>query len=398
MIAKSLRVLLAITAATTATSTTMAGCTPRGRWSPAESTNVSAAVGPVSIPADPPVQVVNKQRVASHLDNPRGLIVLNDRHLKVALAGTGSGDTGAIVSLRDANGDGIFAGDGEREVILAGQPSANAIDIVRRDEVFGPASIATGDGMTMATVAFFGGPSIVFRIDGPEVVEWGKVHGNLNSITYDSGRAEWYAVSSTSDAIVRLRRGKGADRVIKLPPLDQGQDPVPGYLRYEPRSRSLMVSLFSGSIVGEEGGDGSELALRAGKIVRVDPESKNTTVVIEHLTAPTDLVLDPCGNIYVLEMCDAFLDPIQTLDNLDNPGHGGFRRFSGRLLRVDTTNRDVSVIATDLDAPTNLALLGDKLYVAGGMGTPGRMIPGPAGPTRLIGYIDRLDLGDLICE
>jgi hypothetical protein len=74
------------------------------------------------------------------------------------------------------------------------------------------------------------------------------------------------------------------------------------------------------------------------------------------------------------------------------PSHGGFRRFSGRLLRIDRKASEVSVIAEGLDAPTNLVLVGDALYVAEGMGTPGRQIPGPNGPVPLEGMIERIDL------
>jgi hypothetical protein len=45
------------------------------------------------------------------------------------------------------------------------------------------------------------------------------------------------------------------------------------------------------------------------------------------------------------------------------------------------------------DAPTNLELVGNRLYVAAGMGTPGRLIPGPSrGRMPLTGFIERIDL------
>ncbi len=353
--------------------------------------------GPISIPERPVQRQLPIQRFAVGLDNPRGMVEVAGGGLLVALAGTGAGDSGAIVALHDRDRNGRITDD-EIKTVLDRQPSANAIDIVRRDEVFGPAALASGGGETMATVAFFGGPSLVYRIDDAGVHEWSKVHGNLNSIAFDSTRGAWYAASSTSDEIIRLRAGKGADRVVKLPTLDRGQDPVPGYLRYDPSGQDLLVSLFSGSVVGEEGGEGDELVANAGKIVRVDPDSGETTVAIDRLTAPTDLEIDRCGRIYVLEMCDEFLDPIETLDEATPMSHGGFRRFSGRLLRVDPRTRTVEVLATGLDAPTNLALGDNVLYVAGGMGTPGRTIPGPSGPTPLVGYIDSVAVDELSCD
>ncbi|MFI5306662.1 MAG: hypothetical protein ACHQ53_04870, partial [Polyangiales bacterium] len=93
------------------------------------------------------------------------------------------------------------------------------------------------------------------------------------------------------------------------------------------------------------------------------------------------------------EFCDAFLDPVPTREALAaGPSHGGFRRFSGRLLRIDRARGQVSVVATGLDTPTNLALGPGLLYVAEGMGTPGRPIPGPKGTVALDGFIERLSL------
>jgi hypothetical protein len=61
---------------------------------------------------------------------------------------------------------------------------------------------------------------------------------------------------------------------------------------------------------------------------------------------------------------------------------------------MDRATSEVTVIAQQLDAPTNLALADRALYVAEGMGTPGRPIPGPNGPIPLEGIIERIDLPD----
>ena len=132
---------------------------------------------------------------------------------------------------------------------------------------------------------------------------------------------------------------------------------------------------------------------RAGSILGVDPATKRTRTVVAGLSVPTDLEVGPDGAIYVLEFCDAFLDPVVArADMAKGPSHGGFRRFSGRLLRIDRRSSEVTVIAQGLDAPTNLLLAGNALYVAEGMGTPGRAIPGPNGPIPLEGLIERIDL------
>jgi hypothetical protein len=128
--------------------------------------------------------------------------------------------------------------------------------------------------------------------------------------------------------------------------------------------------------------------------VRVNPETKHVEPVVVGLTVPTDLAIAADGTLYVLEFCDAFVDPVGTREAMQaGPSHGGFRRFSGRLLRIDRRTGAVGVVAQGLDAPTNLALVGDALYVAEGMGTPGRLIPGPSGaPQPLLGFIERIDL------
>lgn len=347
----------------------------------------------IDVPEAPEERLLSRVRVASGLANPRGMHVLPDGALLVSEAGTGQEGSGRLLRLRDRDGDGDFEDDGEREVLLDRQPSRNIVDIVRRDEVFGMAGIAEGDGTVLATLAFFGGPTTIFRVSGDEVTQWGSTHGNLNDIAYDPTRHAWVATASTSDEIVRLREGGGVERLAKLPPLAQGQDAVPGYLRHEPGTGALLVSLFSGSPQGEEGGEGTELVPRAGVIVRVDPDTRGIETVVSGLTAPTGLEIGPAGEIYVLELCRSFLDAAPSIDAMRaRPSHGGFEHFSGRLLRVDPRSRSVVVVADRLDTPTNLALAGRYLYVAQGMGTPGRPIPVARGSAPLEGFIERIEI------
>jgi hypothetical protein len=215
----------------------------------------------------------------------------------------------------------------------------------------------------------------------------------LNDVAYDPTLRQWFAVSSTTDEVVRLHAGGGSERTVKIPPLPSGQDAVPGYLTYDSRGGELLVSLFSGSPEGEEGGTGVELVARAGGIIGVNPATKQFHWVVRGLSVPTDLEIAPDGSIYVLEFCDAFLDPVATRAALfERPSHGGFKRFSGRLLRIDRDRAEVTVVAQGLDAPTNLALGAGALYVAEGMGTPDREIPGPHGQQKLVGFIERISL------
>lgn len=362
----------------------------------------SGASGPVvgadavAVPLAPAKQLVPRVRVADHLENPRGMLARAGDALLVSVAGTGDPAkpaTGALLRLEDENGDGRFDGPGERRELLNGRESKNIVDIVRRDEVFGMAGMAEGDGTTLVSLAYFGGPSTIYRVDGGKVREWSRVYGNINDVAFDPKRGIWLGVSSSSDEVVQLQPERGSRRIVKLPPLPRGQDAVPGYLRHDPRSGDVLVTLFSGSTEGEEGGEGTELEPRAGGVVRVDPDSGEMRWLVTGLTAPTDLEIGPDGRLYVLEFCSDFADPIRDRAALwSEPSHGGFRRFSGRLLSIDPDTGEVVVLAEGLDGPTNLALRGRELFIAQGMGTPGRPIPGPEGTVPLTGFIDKLVL------
>ncbi len=346
----------------------------------------------IAIPDNPTPETMERERIADGLLNPRGMLLDRDT-LMVAMAGRGlekDQGTGSLVLLRDANGDRSLE---QRQPLLSDLPSRNILHIVRRDEVFGMADIARGGGNTLVSAAFFGGPSQIYRVEDGEVSLWNTVEGNINALTFDEKRGDWIAVSSSSEQVLRIFPDRPAEEILLIPDLPEGQDPVPGYVRYEPRTGKLLVSLFSGSPLGEENGDGTEIVPGAGGIIRVDPEDGTFEWVVAGLTAPTDIALDEQGRIYVLEFCTDFLDPVATRAEMwARPGHGGFKRFSGRLLRIDPGERTVALLADDLDGPTNLHVSGNSLLVAQGMGTPGRMIPGPDGNVRLTGFIERLEL------
>jgi hypothetical protein len=337
----------------------------------------------VDVPVEIPKAIRTREVVARGLRNPRGMYRFSSGALLVAEAGSGMSADGRLLRLE---------GD-VRHVILDKQPSKQLIEIVRRDEVFGLAGIDDGPGELLVSLAFFGGPSKIFEIEGDKATQWGSTHTNINDLAYDPGRKQWFGVASTTDEVVRLVRGGGTERIVKIPPLPNGQDAVPADLTHDPRSGALLVTLFTGSPEGEEGGAGIEIKPRAGGIIEVHPDRKSYRWVVTGLTVPTDLEVGSDGSIYVLEFCDAFVDPAETIAALlERPSHGGFRRFSGRLLRVDRDKGAVTILAEGLDAPTNLLLNEGHLYVSQGMGTPGREIPGPAGITKLDGFIERISI------
>jgi hypothetical protein len=368
-----------------------------GPKAPARGQPTADAAPPIEVPLAPAQLELARTSVASGLPNPRGMYVTPEGALLVAIAGTGdpaNSATGGLWQLQDTNHDADFDDAGERTKLLDGQPSRNILDIVRRDEVFGMASIAAGGGEVLASLADFGGPSTILRIDGTKVSKWGSTHGNINSLAFDQRRGVWLGAASTTDEVLQLFSGGLSQRIVKFPALASGQDAVPAYLRYDARTGDVLVTLFSGSPEGEEGGQGTELVPRSASIVRVHAETRSIEPVVVGLTVPTDLEIDEDGSIYVLEFCDAFLDPVKTRQDMQGGAmHGGFRRFSGRLLHIDRATRQVRVVATGLDAPTNLTRVGGALYVAQGMGTPGRLIPGRDGkPVALQGFIERISL------
>lgn len=346
----------------------------------------------IAIPEHPVVENVERRRIADDLLNPRGMLLERDT-LMVAMAGRGleeDSGTGSLVLLRDGDGDSTLEWS---QPLLSDLPSRNILHTVRRDEVFGMADVARGGGETLVSAAFFGGPSQIYKVDGTEVSLWNTVEGNINALTFDAKRGDWIAVDSSGEQVLRIFPDRPAEEILLIPDLPEGQDPVPGYVRFEPLTGQLLVSLFSGSPLGEENGDGTEIVPGAGGIIRVDPEDGSFEWVVAGLTAPTDIAVDEAGRIYVLEFCSDFLDPVKTRDEMwQRPGHGGFKRFSGRLLRIDPEERTVALLADGLDGPTNLHVSGNALLVAQGMGTPGRMIPGPDGNVPLTGFIERLEL------
>jgi hypothetical protein len=374
------------------------GCTGANKNVPnaASAPAVAPTSGAVVVPAELSRTLLARVVVARGLNNPRGLRLLPSGALLVSEAGIGlPGDAGSgrLLRLEDRNGDGDYLDAGEQHVVLDHQPSKNIIGIVRRDEVFGMAGIDEGGGDTLVALAFFGGPSTIFKIDGDAAVQWGSTHTNVNDLAYDPVRKQWFAVASTTDEIVRLTPGGGTERIVKFPPLPNGQDAVPAAIQHDPVTGELLVTLFSGSPEGEEGGTGVELQPRAGGIVAINPETRAYRWVVSGLTVPTDLGVAPDGTIYVLEFCDEFLDPAETVDELfKRPSHGGFKRFSGRLLRVDRRSGHTTIVAEGLDTPTNLTLTAGSLYVSEGMGTPGREIPSPAGIAKLEGFVERIAL------
>ncbi len=111
-------------------------------------------------------------------------------------------------------------------------------------------------------------------------------------------------------------------------------------------------------------------------MIRVWPASAEIDILIRGLQLPTGLALRPNGQLLVLELCEHLQQPLLS-DWHGEPLHGGFTRFSGRLLGCDMQTAQVTVLARGLDTPSNLCLLPDAVLVSEGMGLVGRPLPTP---------------------
>lgn len=327
-----------------------------------------------------------KRVLASQLANPRGLIVLDANTVLVAEAGDGDPqhrNSGRLLRLRDSDGDGVFE---QRTVVLDDQPSVNIVERldVHRDEVFGFADLERGDAMILATVADPTEGSVVWRVDQRPRIH-GQTAGNANSIAWHPGLKRWFAVQSFANTVIDLADGRV---VAAFADLDQGQQAVPSALVYEPATDALLVALFSGQRGGDTNGTGVDFVHNSGQIVRLDPRTGGQQTVAVDLNAPTDVALWPDGRLLVLEFCDAFVGPVEDLKAARTSAeHGGFARFSGRLLQLDLQTSQRVVVASGLDLPTHVLVDGDRVLLTEGQGTPGRSVPGPNGPIALDGRV-----------
>jgi hypothetical protein len=347
-------------------------------------------------PDQPEVELWPRRVVATGLINPRGMLWLADGSLLVAEAGVGDPAnvySGRVLRLLDANHDGDYEDAGERQLLTDRQPSVNILNrlAVNRDEVFGLADIESGNGMILATVADPKTGSTLLRLDRSPPQPIARTQDNANSIAWHPKLRRWYAVQSFANTVIEIGPNGSTRDVVTISALESGQHSVPAALLVDPASSALLVALFSGQLGGDTAGSGVDFVRNSGKIVRVDPSNGRIESVVERLNAPTDLALAD-GKLYVLEFCGEFRDPVRTVaEATTGVRHAGFQRYSGRLLRIALDTGAITVIAQDLDLPTHLRVMPDgRILVTEGMGTPGRIIPGPRGPVPLEGRLVEL--------
>ncbi|MGC5704094.1 hypothetical protein J4P02_28220 [Pseudomonas sp. NFXW11] len=326
------------------------------------------------IPAQPEQALRPSRVIARGLLNPRGVCRQNDGSLLLVEAGSGLPDqplSGRLSRLRpDPQNPGDYL---PPEVLAQGFRSMNMQSRMLRDEIMGLSDIACGGGRCLASQTDYvaGSKLLDLQYSPPEPVFHSR--GNLNSLCYHPGRRSWLAVKPDTNQLVEFAED-GEQVLAQLPDLDQGQEAVPVTLVYEARTDAVLISLFSGELRRDPALQGIEFAERAGQVIRVWPANGRVEVLIRGLQLPTGLALDPQGRILVLELCDRLLQPLLP-EWSGEPLHGGFARFSGRLLRCDLQQRSVQVLAADLDTPSNLCCVEDGVLVSEGMGLSGRAIP-----------------------
>lgn len=361
-------------------------------------------------------------RIATNLNNPRGVAVLPDGRLVVVEAGDGldyddfRDITGRVSIFEDRNADGDYDDVDEITSIYRHLGSYNGLIVLGtgHDEVDGPGDIvALPDGRIFFTKGDLGAstegidptlPDIgIMEIDLDGTFKRHLIlrPATLNSITYDADRNLMFAAESGLNQLSAITMRGELTVVAEFPILASGQQAVPTGVAFDSQTGDVLVALFSGLVFDAQNRDGEVTSFIPGdsKIVRVNVETGEVTDEITGMTQAIDIAIDDDGTRYILEMTAT--DPPGRIERdfpLYDPDapvvHGGYERFTGRVT-MHAPDGETRVLAEGLDVPTNLTYHDGALYVSTGQGTPGRPIPGPDGESaRIVGEIYRIDLAD----
>ena len=356
-------------------------------------------------PSSDPPNTVTIEVILTGLRNPRGVAVDAEGGLLVAEAGAGEDAadfrqrSGRLTRFVDRNGDGDFADSGEVEPWFEHLASYNAMNVYAtgRDEVSGPSDVMVhGDARVFLSVDGGFEEFALFEISPEGSIGRNlTARSNMTGIGFAVDERSIFATESTLNQLIEVSLEEGDRRdVAAFSILDSGQQAVPAGLAVDPRNGDVLVALFSGVAPA---GDGSFIPFVPGdaKVVRVDPLTGRIVDEIVGLTTAVDVAIDRLGNVFVVEMAaehaELFVNAADLNDPDAIPRHGGYLRFSGTVTMYPADGGPARILAEGLDAPTNITFGDDgALYVSTGQGTPGRPIPGPDGPTLIVGEVIRI--------
>lgn len=358
-------------------------------------------------------------RVATGLQNPRGVAVLPDGRLVVVEAGNGietsdrALETGRVSVFEDMNDDGDYDDPGEIEPIISQIPSYNTLTQfgTGHDEVGGVGDIVwLDDGRLLLTRD---DPSQGYVADGSptgiNVVELDIDSGlgsnlivrtaTMNALAWDRDAEILYVVESGANRLIAVTMDGEIRIVAEFSELERGQQAVPAGVAIDPTTGDVLVALFSGQ------GDhyGSVLSFWPGdaKVVRVDSATGRQTDAITGLTTAVDVAVDETGNVFVVELTSIWPSArmprdFDLFDPDAAPDPGGYARSSGSVTMYPADDGEPVVLANKLDQPTNITLSDDALYISLGQGTPGRMVISPTGSTPITGELHRIELDEIL--
>ena len=354
--------------------------------------------------SDPP-NMVRVEVILTGLQNPRGVALDAEGGLFVAEAGSGA-DTvdvrqrsGKLTRFIDRSGDGDCTDPGETEPWFEHLASYNARGHLehRLDEVSGPSDITMhGDARVFLSVdGGFDGFALLEISPGGSMGRNLSARSNMTGIGLALDERSIFATESMLNQLIEVSLDQGDRRdIVAFSTLDSGQESVPAGLTVDPRNGHVLVALFSGGVSAD---DGSFIPFVLGdaKVVRVDPLSGRVVDEIVGLTTAVDVAIDKLGNVFVVELAADHGELFANLADLHDPDaiprHGGYLRFTGKVTMYPADDGPPRILANGLDAPTNITLGHDgALYVSTGQGTPGRPIPGPDGPTVIVGQVIRI--------
>jgi DNA-binding beta-propeller fold protein YncE len=346
-------------------------------------------------------------RIATNLQNPRGIAVLPNGRLLVVQAGTGFvsdnplDNTGKLSLLEDLNADSDYEDDREITDVVTHLPGYNILYQFNpgRDEIVGAGDVAVlDDGRIFFTLDDHFELLSIVEVS-PTFERVGNLverESTLNSIAYDAERELFYVAESSSNVLSAVMLDGSVEIVAIFDLLAHNQQPVPSGIAIDPLTGDVLVALFSGQLWDYYG---SILSFMPGdaKIVRVNPITGIVTDEITGLTTAVDVAVDEIGNVYVVELTTQWATPTMShqfdLYAVDAPPDaGGYARFSGRVTMFPLDNGEPVILADNLDAPTNITYHEGALYVSVGQGTPQRPIWGDTGLTEIVGEICKITL------